>query len=47
MNTFEVLRLVKAEVFSDLFLIKVKATKELRLLRRIKKILFNSKLGGG
>ena len=46
LNSFTVHKLVKREIFSELYLIQFKNCPEMRLLRKIKKIVFNNNLGG-
>ena len=41
LSTFTVVKLIKKETFGDLYLIKMKDNGELKILRKIKKVLFS------
>jgi len=45
-NSFSVVKHLRAEVFSDVYLIKMEGTKETRLMRKIKKMIFRDPLQG-
>ena len=42
LNTFQIVKVLGREIFSEIYLIRMKAAnQELRVLRRIKKVVFN------
>jgi hypothetical protein len=45
-NSFSVVKHLRAEIFSDVYLVKMESTKETKLLRKIKKMVFKEPLQG-